>query len=62
MKLKFRDAWMILNRQNGSILSSIRRTRRECIEAYCHTVGADWEHRKKMNDVCIRISIYTGRP
>jgi hypothetical protein len=57
-RMKLRDAWMVLNRTHGSILSSIRRTRRETIEQYCHMVGAPWKHRKKKGDVCIRVSIY----
>ena len=59
MKLKLRDAWMILNRTQGSFLWTIRSTRRECIKAHIRLLGAgDWKHRQAMGDACIKVSVY----
>lgn len=56
--LKLRNAWMVLNSVHGSILTSVHHTRRECIARYCESMGAPWEHRKKMGDRCIPVTIY----
>lgn len=58
MKLKLRNAWMILNRTQGSYLRTIRRTRRECINEYIRSLGGDWKLRQSLGDACIKVSVY----